>query len=317
MKYVLGIDTSCYTTSVAILDETGKLITDERKILSVKPGGRGLAQSEMVFQHTRNLPALFEQAAAMVEQPLRFQAIGVSGYPRPLPDSYMPAFLVGDGYARVLAAAYQSKLQRISHQEGHIFAGIWSVGGPALAFQDFLAVHVSGGTTEIVKVKMNDEQVEIVLLGGSMDLHAGQFIDRIGVGLQLPFPAGRHLEQLAKSGLDCIATIPVSVKKMDVSFSGPATYAERLIEQGVAPAGIAAGVEYCIAETISRMVKAAIQHTGLSNVLLVGGVASNQFIRDYVQSHLARICKVRLFFPEKQYSPDNAIGTAYYALSHC
>lgn len=314
MQYILGLDTSCYTTSVAILDETGHMIADERRILSVKSGGRGLKQSEMVFQHTRNLPVLFEQAVAKAEQPLSFRAIGVSGYPRPLPDSYMPAFLVGDGYARTLAAACKSKLYRISHQEGHIFAGIWSAGGPMS--EDFLAVHVSGGTTEIVKVKIDEERMEITRLGGSIDLHAGQFIDRIGVGLQLPFPAGRHLEQLAKAGRDYMAQIPVSVKNMDASFSGPATHAQRLIGQGVEPSCIAAGVEYCVAETLSKMVKNAICYTGLGDVLLVGGVASNQFIRSYVQNHLATSSEVRLFFPEKQYSPDNALGTAYYALSH-
>ena len=102
-KVYLGIDTSCYTTSVAVLDEAGKLVGEARKILDVKPGRCGLQQSEMVFQHTRNLPNLMEEVLLGKEYELA--AIGVSGYPRPLENSYMPAFLAGTGVARTLAAA--------------------------------------------------------------------------------------------------------------------------------------------------------------------------------------------------------------------
>lgn len=80
MNYVLGIDTSCYTTSVAILDEQGQLISDCRRILQVKTGGRGLRQSEMVFQHTRGLPELFAEACLPLGKPA-FKAIGVSAFP--------------------------------------------------------------------------------------------------------------------------------------------------------------------------------------------------------------------------------------------
>jgi len=312
MKYTLGIDTSCYTTSVAIMDKAGNLLADERRILKVAAGGRGLAQSEMVFQHTRNLPVLFEQAVNKIEKPVRFQAIGVSAYPRPLPDSYMPAFLVGDGYAKVLAAAQGSKLFRISHQEGHVFAGIWSAGGPNS--KEFLAVHVSGGTTEIVRVLRQEQNTIIDLLGGTQDLHAGQFVDRVGVALKLPFPAGKHLEKLALTGRDEAIKIPVSAKGMQVSFSGPATHALRMVEKGIAPAAVAAGVEFCIGATLSKMIKAAVEETGLQEVLMVGGVMSNQFIRQFITSKLSMIDKTKLYFPKNEYSPDNAVGTAYFTL---
>lgn len=90
----LGIDTSCYTTSVALIGREGGLVGEARRILQVKPGCRGLQQSEMVFQHTRNLPILLEE---VLKKPLKVIGIGVSARPRPLEDSYMPAFLVGLG----------------------------------------------------------------------------------------------------------------------------------------------------------------------------------------------------------------------------
>ena len=92
-KVYLGIDTSCYTTSAALLAEDGSLLAEARQILSVKPGRCGLQQSEMVFQHTRNLPRLVEEVFS--DKDCTLAAIGVSGYPRPLADSYMPAFLAG------------------------------------------------------------------------------------------------------------------------------------------------------------------------------------------------------------------------------
>ncbi len=311
MNYFLGIDTSCYTTSVAIIDEHGKLAAESRKLLAVKYGQRGLAQSEMVYQHTRNFPLVLEQALAQIEERVQFAAVGVSGYPRPLPDSYMPAFLVGDGYARAIAASNNIKLYRISHQENHIFAGIWSAGGPDIS--DFLAVHVSGGTTETVKVTSKNHKIDINLLGGSNDLHAGQFIDRIGVALGLAFPAGPALEKLAQSGRANAAELPIATRKITVSFSGPETHALRLLNQGTDHHSLAAGVELCVAETIFRMIRAAIKETGLKDILVVGGVMANQFIRKHISDKLTLKENACLYFPQSKYSSDNAVGTAYFA----
>lgn len=312
MNYFLGIDTSCYTTSVAIIDQEGNLVADVRKPLVVKTGNRGLAQSEMVFQHTRNLPELLEQACKSFKGSIKFKVIAVSAYPRSLPDSYMPAFLVGAGFARGLSAVNKIALRKVSHQEGHIFAGIWSAGGPSE--NDFLAVHLSGGTTEIVRVtKCDDSEVKIELLGGTKDLNAGQMVDRIGVMLGLPFPAGPHLEALANENNQPPADIPSAVNDLDISFSGPETHAIRLIEKGLSHSAIAEGVQLCISKSLSKVIRNAIGKTGLSKVLLVGGVASNQYIRNSVSQTIADL-KVDLFYPQRSYSSDNAVGVAFMAL---
>lgn len=313
MNCVLGIDTSCYTTSVAIMDENMQLVADVRRLLKVAPGKRGLAQSEMVFQHTRNLPQLIEEAIAVCGNSAKLTAVGVSGYPRPLPDSYMPAFLVGDGYARVLAAVNGINLHRVSHQEGHIFAGIWSAKGPNA--KQFLALHVSGGTTELVKVRQNSDKINIELLGGSLDLHAGQFIDRVGVALQLPFPAGSHLEKAAeKCDGDCSA-IPSSVQGLDISFSGPETHTMRLLSKGANCNAVAAGVQKCVAESLTKLIINAVGQTELKDILIVGGVSSNMFIRQYINNGLSDL-GVSVFYPDKKYCTDNAVGTAFFARNH-
>lgn len=309
-KVYLGIDTSCYTTSVAVLDEAGLLLGEARRILDVKPGRCGLQQSEMVFQHTRNLPNLLEQV--LQGGKYEITAIGVSGYPRPLEDSYMPAFLAGTSVARGLSAAIGAKLHIISHQENHLEAGMWSAGGPSA--ERFLLLHASGGTTDLLLVERQaDGRFKLTEVGGSIDLHAGQFIDRVGVALGLQFPTGPELEKLAATaGVSQMVELPVSVRKLNVSLSGPTTAALRKLEAGADGAGLALGVQYALAETFARMLRNGAAEYNVQAVLLVGGVASNTYIRKHVTEKLAKR-RVSVWIPEARFSCDNATGCAAFA----
>ena len=370
-RVYLGIDTSCYTTSVAIMDEAGALLGEARQILSVRPGRCGLQQSEMVFQHTRNLPRLMEEAvgqvigcvttgagsvangvsvadeastagasglAGLAVAGYELAAIGVSGYPRPLEGSYMPAFLAGLSVARSVAAVTGAQLEVISHQENHLEAGLWSAGGPDV--DRFLLLHASGGTTDVLLAeRQQNGRYRITEVGGSMDLHAGQFVDRIGVALGLQFPTGPALETLAEKALArtaevsaCVSEqsvasvseagagaapmveLPVSVRKLQVSLSGPCTAALRKLEAGAEPAALALGVEHALAETFARVLRNGAQEYRVRDVLLVGGVGSNNYIRQHVERKLAKLrYPVRLWVPEGRFSCDNATGCAAFA----
>lgn len=304
----IGIDTSCYTTSIAVFDEKGHLLAESRKILDVKAGRCGLQQSEMVFQHTRNLPSLAETVLSNCNH--NVVAIGVSGYPRPLENSYMPAFLAGMGLARSLAALTGAKLEVISHQENHLEAGMWSAKGPQK--QKFLFLHASGGTTDLLLAEQDVlGRYKITQVGGSIDLHAGQFIDRIGVALGLQFPTGPALEKLAATAENPI-DLPVSVRKLQVSLSGSATAAQRKLASGVDGAALALGVENTLAETFTRMLRNGAAIYNVKDVLLVGGVSSNSYIRQYVQNKLNKH-NIKIWIPEAKYSCDNAAGCAAFA----
>jgi len=306
---VLGIDTSCYTTSVAIMDLAGNLLGDFRRILIVKAGGCGLAQSEMVFQHTRNLPELIEQIETIGE--LHIVAIGASDRPRPVVDSYMPAFLTGLGLARSLSKVLQVPLFTLSHQENHLEAGLWSAGGPSAS--RFLLLHASGGTTDIMKVtRQEDCSFTLETVGESIDLHAGQFVDRVGVALGLPFPAGPHLEKLAQSSTEPYE-LPVAVHKGKISFSGPATAALRAIAAGVDKVSMARGTEIAVGEAFNRALRNVCSQENIHDVLLVGGVAANKFIRDLLIAKLAKR-NIKIYIPEAKYSGDGAVGVAAHAM---
>ncbi|MBP2649335.1 MAG: tsaD 2 [Firmicutes bacterium] len=313
MRCVLGIDTSCYTTSVALFSEDGRLISDSRRLLEVKSGGRGLAQSEMVYQHTRHFPDVLVKAITEAVSEIKITRIGVTTMPRPVADSFMPAFLVGDSFAKVLSVTHQAKCCPLSHQENHILAGLWSAGGPKTT--RFLAVHVSGGTTEVAEVTYNQPNMTVNLIGGSSDIAAGQFVDRIGVALGLAFPAGPKLELLAKAAQNAPTLLPVAARQLSISFAGPESHARRLMDKGESPAAIAAGVQLCVAKTLAKLISAAMDRTGLTDILLVGGVGSNLFIRDFLIKKLA-IVGGSLYFPEPQFSSDNAVGAAWFALNN-
>ena len=153
---VLGIDTSCYTTSVAAADENGVLASN-RQLLPVQAGARGLRQSEAVFAHIRQLPALYEKTLTDLCG-RRPDAVCVSAHPRDDETSYMPVFLSGLSFARVAAASFQVPLLTTTHQRGHVRAALEDSG---LTASPYLALHLSGGTTEVL---LMDREEQLTLL---------------------------------------------------------------------------------------------------------------------------------------------------------
>ncbi|MEI3426167.1 MAG: hypothetical protein V8R10_05995 [Christensenellales bacterium] len=191
-RVVVGLDTSCYTTSAAAVTAEGNVIASCRKLLPVPQGQRGLRQSEAVFTHVRQLPGLIEELSAYLTD-CEIVAVCASRRPRDEEASYMPVFQAGDAQGRSLAALLRVPCFATTHQRGHVEAAKVDSGVTA---GDLLAVHLSGGTTEVLSL-VDDH---LTLLGGTLDLHAGQVVDRTGVALGLPFPAGPHLEELAVRG---------------------------------------------------------------------------------------------------------------------
>jgi len=304
----LGLDTSAYTTSLAVVDRDERLIIDSRLPLAVEAGSLGLRQSEAVFSHIKNLPLLWEGRANSIEE-YRVAAAAASTRPRPLPDSYMPVFKVSEAFGLFLAQTMGLNFLPSSHQEGHIMAGLWSAG---LKPGRYLCVHLSGGTTEIVAAEeIKPGCLEIRLLGGGSDLNAGQFIDRLGRMMELGFPAGPQLEILARTGQDGAVELPVAVKGAQISFSGPATRAEQALREGWRKEDVARAIETCIADSLAAAITSS--HTGgddFDGVLAVGGVMANRYIRDRLAWKMESI---KLFFAAPEFASDNAVGLAVQA----
>jgi len=295
--YFLGIDTSCYTTSCAVADEQGKIVYDSRRLLTVPQGGRGLRQSEMVFEHIKNLPSVFPVGFCGIK------AVAVSARPRPKDGSYMPVFRAAESFGEASARSAGAELYRLSHQHAHIGAAL--IGNDLEG--DFLVLHVSGGTTDVLKANVKKGIIcSIEGLGETADLSAGQLIDRTGVHLGLKFPAGPELEKLAEGATP--SPLKSSVKGLSASFSGAEAAVLRMIADGTPPAEIASGVQRCVANTLEKLIRTAREETGVYPVLLVGGVMQNGEIRSRLMHRLKG-----LHFAEKRMSPDNACGLAVQA----
>ena len=184
----IGIDTSNYTTSLALATAQGEMIANLKAPLPVKAGERGLRQSDAVFAHVKNLPILMRELRVFLQEH-RALAVGVSVKPRDAEDSYMPCFLSGRAAAESLAAGLLLPVEEFSHQNGHVMAALYGADAMPLIGKDFLAFHVSGGTTEMLFVRPKGRDFSIELIGETADLNAGQVVDRIGVKLGLSFLA--------------------------------------------------------------------------------------------------------------------------------
>lgn len=307
--FFLGIDTSCYTTSAALLDENGNVIREDRRLLKVKLGMRGLPQSEMVYQHTRHLPQVLETIIGKDGNAIK--AIGVSFAPRRRNDSYMPAFLVGKGFGEVISQILQCPCYQFSHQENHIMAALRNV--PKYWGKNGYMIHVSGGTTDCLSLSWSANHFVSDEVTSTVDISAGQLIDRIGVLLDLEFPCGPAMERLAKEAEGQIPLLQLPRDPNVISFAGAETALRRIWEtQCISSAQIAAAVFDYIRRTFRRMLK-NLAYKNNCYIIAVGGVMANLYLRQHFFQDAEKV-GLDVVFALPEYSSDNATGNAYGAL---
>ena len=300
---VMGIDTSNYTTSVGIVTLNGELVANIKCPLPVKMGECGLRQSDALFAHIKNLPVVMERARDVLSG-RHLVAIGVSERPRNVDGSYMPVFLAGVSAASSISATLGVPLYKFSHQCGHIMAALYSSGRTDLCESSFAAFHISGGTTELVKVTPCEVGFNSSLVGGTKDLNAGQVIDRVGVMMGMPFPAGVHIEKAALSCKEKSRRKGVSSDGMYINLSGLENMAKKLYDETGDKSKVSLFVLDHIARSIEKMVLAYEAAYGKSTFVFAGGVMSNSIIKDY----LMNVCEA--YFAEPSLSSDNAVGIA-------
>ncbi len=302
---LLGIDTSNYTTSASFYDTDKNSIITAGKLLPVKKGELGLRQSDAVFHHTRQLPevirSVFMQANDIPD------AVGVSVRPRNADGSYMPCFLCGEGLADSISAIYGIPVYKTSHQTGHILAALYSANRLDLTGTRFIAFHVSGGTTDCLLCEPDEEEIiKITEIGGSLDLKAGQAVDRVGLMLGLDFPCGKQLEELASRCTESFRVRPV-LKNGSCCLSGLENQCRTMLENG---ASHEAAAMYCleyIYASVREMTGYAMKIHGQLPVVFAGGVMSDRIIRNKLEKDMES------YFAEPAFSCDNAAGTAVFA----
>ena len=321
--FVLGIDTSNYTTSLALTDLNGNIIIDSRKLLTVKQGERGLRQSHALFQHMENLPEMILDLYDR-EDKNQIAAIAVSSRPRPIEGSYMPVFKAGVNYGKIMAASLGVPFFEFSHQEGHLEAVKHK---RSLSEEtEFIAYHLSGGTCELLHVKEDTFHI----LGGSRDLSFGQVIDRIGVSLGMEFPAGRRMDQIAidtkvklhgpeiqnnnlktknnRKTDQILKKIPMD--GLEINLSGLETQCQRELEKGAEPEKLIYELFLKISNCLCQLTEKAISQTGCSKILFTGGVSASQFIRKEIEQYFSGKL-IQIEFGDPALSSDNAVGISF------
>lgn len=298
---ILAVDTSNYTTSAALCDGSEVKNTASR-LLPVEKGHLGLRQSEAVFHHVKALPEIISEALG--EGDKKIDALAVSSRPRDAEGSYMPCFLAGLSAAKSLASVLKVPVFEFSHQSGHIAAAAYGAGRLDLLGQKFLAFHLSGGTTEAVMVTPDREKVfSTRIVAKTLDLNAGQAVDRVGGLCGLDFPAGIELERLALKGR-VTESIKPSLKGNDCCLSGVVNRCEALLSNGASREDTARFCLEYIFLTLEKMTKNLLSEYGNLTVLYSGGVMSNSIIRDKMTEKFGDIA---LFSPPA-FSRDNAAG---------
>lgn len=326
-ELVLGIDTSNYTTSMALVDREGKVVRDVRRLLSVRSGERGLRQQEALFQHVQNFPALSDSLFEGISRSA-VKAVGVSVRPRPREGSYMPCFTAGEAAAHLVADALGVPCYTFSHQEGHIEAALPVSERKAQSDlfapeKPFYAFHLSGGTCELLEVSEHrDEErffgYDINIIGGTRDISFGQVLDRIGVFLGMDFPAGAKMDRIAQSAQETVKALPrIKVQDRYIHLSGYETGVRRFLgdtEQDPAGRQLTArreeAADYAGQDAVIRTIFADIADAiakmtaGLGPTVLVGGVSESAFIKAALSG------RKDLIYGAPGMGRDNAVGIA-------
>jgi len=299
----LGIDTSNYTTSAAVCDSDKGIVASEKIPLPVKQGELGLRQSDAVFHHTVNLPEILNKLSA--NNLFNIDIFSASYAPTDAENSYMPCFLAGAGLAKSLAAFSGLPYFENSHQAGHIAAALYSAGRLDLLKQKFLALHVSGGTTEILLVSPEGKNIiKAQKIAGTLDLKAGQAIDRLGAGMGLPFPAGPELDRLSRKSAKSFKIKPY-LKNGDFSLSEIENKCAEMLQKDAPEEDIARFCFLYIAETLCMSLDYIFNNIGNMPILCAGGVMSNTIIREiFLEEYPSAL------FATPEFSSDNAAGTA-------
>ena len=310
---ILGIETSCDETGVAIYDEEKGLIANQLYSQIEMHADYGGVVPELASRdHIRKTVPLIE--AALKEANLT--ACDIDGVAYTAGPGLVGALLVGAIIARSLAYAWSVPALGVHHMEGHLLAPMLEEAPPEFPF---VALLISGGHTQLVKV---DGVGQYELLGESIDDAAGEAFDKTGKLLGLDYPAGVAVSKLAEKGTPNRFVFPRPMTDrpgLDFSFSGLKTFAANTINTNFDENGklddetrcdIAHAFQQAVVDTIIIKCKRALQQTGYKRLVMAGGVSANKQLR----ADLAEMMKSlggEVYYPRPQFCTDNGAMIAY------
>ena len=306
--YVLGIETSCDETGIAIYHSDKGLISHFLHSQAELHSEYGGVVPELASRdHIRKLVPLIKQA--MQCSGLRSGSIDAIAYTAG--PGLIGALLVGATTARSLAWTWNIPAIAVHHMEGHLLAPMLEANAPDFPF---VALLISGGHTLLVRV---DGIGRYRLLGESLDDAAGEAFDKTAKMLGLGYPGGPLLAQLAEQGIAGTYHFPRPMTNrpgLDFSFSGLKTFTMNTLascgKTTQDKANIANAFQQSVADTLSIKCRRALQQTGLKRLLVAGGVSANKQIRASLLEMTKKL-QAEIFFPRLEFCTDNGAMIAY------
>ncbi|MFZ7240912.1 tRNA (adenosine(37)-N6)-threonylcarbamoyltransferase complex transferase subunit TsaD [Avibacterium avium] len=310
---ILGIETSCDETGVAIYDENDGLIANQLYTQIALHADYGGVVPELASRdHIRKTAPLIQAAL----QEANLSAQDIDGIAYTCGPGLVGALLVGSTIARSLAYAWNVPAIGVHHMEGHLLAPMLEENAPHFPF---VALLVSGGHTQLVRV---DSVGQYEMLGESIDDAAGEAFDKTAKLLGLDYPGGAALARLAEKGTPNRFTFPRPMTDrpgLDFSFSGLKTFAANTINQAIKEEGtlteqtkadIAYAFQQAVVETLVIKCRRALQETGFKRLVIAGGVSANQQLRQALSELMAQLGG-EVFYPQPQFCTDNGAMIAY------
>jgi N6-L-threonylcarbamoyladenine synthase len=308
---VLGIESSCDETAVAVYDQAGGLLSHRlHSQVAMHQAYGGVVPELASRDHVRRLLPLVREALAEAGS----DKASIDGIAYTAGPGLIGALLVGEGFAAALGAAWRKPALGIHHLEGHLLAPLLEPQPPAFPF---LALLVSGGHTQLVDVAALGRYR---ILGETLDDAAGEAFDKTAKLLGLPYPGGAALAALAESGRSGEFVFPrpmLDRPGLDFSFSGLKTAAlvalrGRELSDSVR-ADVARGFEDAVVETLAEKCRRALRQSGHERLVVAGGVGANRRLRTRLAT-VVRDLNAELFFPRTEFCTDNG---AMIALAGC
>ena len=312
---VLGIETSCDETGIALYDTEHGLVADalhSQIDLHVEFGGvvPELASRDHIRKTLPMIRQLMEEAGV--------DKNSIDGIAYTAGPGLIGALLVGASLGRSLAMAWNVPAVGVHHMEGHLLAPMLEDNPPEFPF---VALLVSGGHTQLVEVK---QLGDYTLLGESLDDAAGEAFDKAAKMLGLPYPGGPQIARLAKSGVVGRFDFPrpmVNRPGLDFSFSGLKTFTKNTIAKCVSEdsldeqtkADIACAFEEAVVSTLAIKCKRALKQTGLKRLIIAGGVSANTALREKLADTTKKLGG-SVFYPRPEFCTDNGAMIAYAGL---
>ncbi len=304
---VLGIETSCDETAVAIYDGARGLLAHRLYSQAAMHAEYGGVVPELAARdHVGRVSALV--AETLTAAGLRAnQLAGIAYTAGP---GLIGALLVGGSFAAGLAAATGAQLIPVHHLEGHLLAPMLETRRPEFPF---LALLVSGGHTLLARV---DGVGRYDIIGETLDDAAGEAFDKTAKALGLPYPGGPELAKLAATGQRGAFRFPRPMTDrpgLEFSFSGLKTSVLTALPRAITPqdrADLALAFEEAVTQTLAIKCQRALEQTGLSRLVVAGGVGANRRLRALLQS-AAETQAFELYFPRPEFCTDNAAMIAF------